>query len=148
MGFLARSLRNGEVFAERRGHNAISNQGMRQLVAGHLELTAVLRVWKLGLIDGSVGAEANWTDTLASHAGWTAYTAAGTPDYNSANPVVGGVLTPSAVSTFTFTEAKKIAGFYLYFGSVLFSTGIWAAAVQYNPSDTLELTYEINNTLS
>lgn len=112
-----------------------------------------LTSWYLGLIAAGTDVAVSEDDTMSSHAGWTEFQSysGGARGTWSAGTQAGGMLGPSAATTFTFTANGALRGLFLVSNSTLggttgtlYSAGLEDADRLVNNTDTLDVEYTTN----
>lgn len=73
--FRLRQYRNRVLIAERRAKNATTNIGAQTVLNGIFRGDPLPTSWFLGIIDNAGFISFSLADTMASHAGWTEFTA-------------------------------------------------------------------------
>jgi hypothetical protein len=134
-------------------HNLVPVQGLQYMSASFFNATGYTTALYFGLITGpGSGTSYVFSDTLASHAGWTESTDVGSRKaITFGTPTTPGTNLPSVTtgtsSVFTVTSATTIAGAFVTNASsgtsgVLFAEGDFTAGDKsVTTNDTLAVTY-------
>jgi hypothetical protein len=128
------------------GHNSLLNVGFR----ASTQITA----WYIGLINGSGYSAVSASDTMASHSGWTEYTAYTETTRQQWSPAAasGGVVVNSSAIVFTNGgSAGSIQGMFLASSSTKSETAstLYSTAVESSPRSlaagaTFQVYYQVS----
>jgi hypothetical protein len=134
-------------------HNLVVNAGLNYALDVALSGATPITAWYVGLISDSPTIAAG--DTMASHAGWTEFTAydeSTREAWTEAGVSSQAITNAASVATFTIsTNGSVIAGAFLTSGSAkggttetLFSAAAFSSDKNADDGDTLEVTYAIS----
>ncbi len=146
----------GEVVDDFKVANAPVTVGLNSLLNVGFRATTQITAWYVGLINGSGFSAVSASDTMASHAGWTEYTAYSEPVRQTWSPgaASGGVLVNSSVMTFTNGGATgSIQGMFLASSSTkgeavstLYSTAVESSPRSLAAGATFQVYYQVTLT--
>lgn len=134
-------------------HNLVTNAGLDYALDAALSGGTPITAWYVGLINDAPTIAAG--DTMASHAGWTEFTAydeATREAWTEAGVSARTVTNAASVATFTIsTNASVIAGAFLTSVNTksgttgtLFAAAAFSSDKNADDGDTLEVTYAIS----
>jgi hypothetical protein len=150
--FSADLYRRGRIIKRFHGHNGITIVGKNHLldvVFGNSTPVTQITPWYIGLVNDTPTPTFAEADTLASHAGWSEFTAytgnrKAWDDANASNKIKS----TTTVSTFTFSSGGTINGIFIASvasgtSGILWSTGSFDETVDVATSDELKVSYGI-----
>jgi hypothetical protein len=134
-------------------HNLVVNAGLNYALDVALSGATAITSWYVGLINDTPTIAAG--DTMASHAGWTEFTAydeATREAWTEAGVSAQSITNGASVATFTIsTNSSVIAGAFLASDSTksgttgtLFAAAAFSSDKNADDGDTLEVTYAIS----
>jgi hypothetical protein len=145
--------KNGELKGSYRLPNGIVDVGMNHMLETQFNGGTPITTWYTALIDNSGFSTLANSDTMASHAGWTAledYTEATHPEW-TAGTATGRAITNAATVDFSINATVSINGIFITSQSAkatatgtLWSTASFASAVSAVNGDTLKITYTVS----
>lgn len=150
--FVAHQYRGGRLIKRVRGHNGVTVVGKNKFLdtffGAATPLTQVA-TWYIGLINNSPTPVLVEGDTLASHSGWTEWTAysgnrQAWDDADSSNKIKGS----TTASSFTISSAGTLYGIMVASVAsgttgILWATGAFDATLDVISSDVIKVTYGV-----
>jgi len=148
--FIEHRNKAGKLIGIYRVPNGITDEGMNDLLDVAFGNDTQHALWYFGLINNSGYTGDDPGDTLASHAGWTAWT-----DYsgNRKNWVVGAAagrsISNGSTADFNITGSGTLTGIFVTDQEtsdvgVLWSTALFSSPVSVQNGDTLKITYTVS----
>ena len=145
--------RDGKLLAKHPFDNAITTEGRNHLLDSTFRNQTQIGAWYIGLVDATGWSAFAATDVMASHAGWTEYTAYAESEREawSMDAASSGSITNSTEAEFNMNATGSVKGGFITSSSVksgtagtLWSTAPAASDIAVINGDLLKITYTIN----
>jgi hypothetical protein len=149
--------KNGNLKWKDKFKNGVTDIGLNTLLNIAFGSTLKISTWYLGLIDSSGYNGINAGDTLASHGGWTEFTAYTVSGGSASNRGTWGtsntstkIITNASAVAFTITTGGTIKGFICCSDLAKATTGgtLWATALFASGDQTVVIGDVLNVTYS
>lgn len=146
---------NGNLKWEAESHNLVVNVGLQDMNTKYFTNSGTYNAaWYIGLIQGPSAATIAATDTLASHIGWTEFTAytgsRKAATFGSASAADPSIIATSPAASFSITGSGDVVGAFLT-NDASTNSGLLFSASNFtggnrsvSNGDTLNVTYTFN----
>jgi hypothetical protein len=148
--FIEHRNKDGKLIGLYRVPNGIVDEGLNKILDDMFNSGTQSATWYIGLIDNSGYTAVAASDTLASHAGWTEFTAySGTRKTWTVGAASSRSVTNSSTVDFTMTGAGAVRGIFTCdvtsgTSGKLWATALFSSSITVAISDVLKITYTVS----